>query len=124
MQQQQVFSFNSITFEQGLAHDGCAPIFFKRVTECADGSACNFIDFVIIPSGANIGKHKHALDNEETYIILEGKGMMFLEEKEFEVGPGHVIVNRPGGTHALKNISDTDLKLVVFEVLVGPNRKD
>jgi mannose-6-phosphate isomerase-like protein (cupin superfamily) len=124
MQQQQVFSFNSITFEQGLAHDGCAFIFFKRVTECAKGSACNFIDFVVIPAGADIGKHKHALDNEETYIILEGRGMMCLEEKEFEVEPGHVIVNRPGGTHGLRNISDTDLKLVVFEVLVHPNRQD
>jgi quercetin dioxygenase-like cupin family protein len=50
--------------------------------------------------------------------------MMCLEEKEFEVEPGHVIVNRPGGTHGLRNISDTDLKLVVFEVLVHPNRQD
>ena len=43
---------------------------------------------------------------------------MYLEEDEFEVEPGHVIVNRPGGTHGLKNIGNTDLKIVVIEVPV------
>jgi mannose-6-phosphate isomerase-like protein (cupin superfamily) len=44
--------------------------------------------------------------------------MMYLDGEEFEVEPGHVIVNRPGGTHGLKNIGNSELKLVVVEVPV------
>jgi len=119
MKQQQVFNFNSVEFEQVIAHHGKASIFFKRVTERAKGSVCNFVDLAVVPVGADIGKHTHSLDNEEIYIVLEGKGMMYLDGEEFEVEPGHVIVNRPGGTHALKNIGKSELKLVVVEVPVS-----
>ena len=52
-------------------------------------------------------------------VPLEGKGMMYLDGEEFEVEPGHVIVNRPGGTHGLKNLGNSELKLVVVEVPVS-----
>jgi mannose-6-phosphate isomerase-like protein (cupin superfamily) len=56
------------------------------------------------------------MDNQEIYIIVSGQGTMRVEDFEFPVGPGHVILNRPGGTHALKNTGETDLRLVVIEV--------
>ena len=43
---------------------------------------------------------------------------MTRDSEEFEVGPGDLIRNRPGGTHSLKNKSDTELQLFVFEVKV------
>jgi mannose-6-phosphate isomerase-like protein (cupin superfamily) len=116
MRQDQHFCFESLAYEQILAHDGALPILFKRVAERARGSASNFIDFSIVPPGADIGLHTHEKDNEEIYIVVSGRGLMHLDGEEFEVGPGHVIVNRPGGTHALKNAGDTDLRLVVVEV--------
>jgi mannose-6-phosphate isomerase-like protein (cupin superfamily) len=105
-----------LAYEQVIAHDGSRPIFFKRVAERARGSACNFIDFSIVPPGADIGLHRHGMDNEEIYVVISGRGIMHLDGQEFEVGPGHVMVNRPGGTHALKNTGETDLRLVVVEV--------
>jgi mannose-6-phosphate isomerase-like protein (cupin superfamily) len=116
MRQEQHFCFESLAYEQVIAHDGSLPILFKRVAEWARGSACNFIDFSIIPPGADIGLHTHNPDNEEIYIVISGRGIMHLDGEEFEVGPGHVIVNRPGGTHALKNPGDAELRLVVVEV--------
>jgi len=41
---------------------------------------------------------------------------MKLDGQEFEVGPGHVILNGPGGTHGLRNIGDEELRIVVIEV--------
>jgi mannose-6-phosphate isomerase-like protein (cupin superfamily) len=116
MRQDQHFCFESLTYESVIAHDGSQPILFKRTAERTRGSACNFIDFSIVPPGADIGLHTHARDNEEIYIVVSGRGIMHLEGEEFEVGPGHVIVNRPGGTHALRNSGDTELRLVVVEV--------
>jgi mannose-6-phosphate isomerase-like protein (cupin superfamily) len=119
MRQDQHFCFESLAYEQVFAHGGALPILFKRVAERARGSACNFIDFSIVPPGADIGRHTHATDNEEIYIVVSGRGLMYLDGEELEVGPGHVIVNRPGGTHALKNTADTELRLVVVEVPTG-----
>ena len=41
---------------------------------------------------------------------------MELDGEVFEVGPGDVVMNRPGGTHGLKNVSGAELRLVVVEV--------
>jgi mannose-6-phosphate isomerase-like protein (cupin superfamily) len=118
MSQQRHFCFESLDFESVIAHSGCRPILFRRVAEQSTGSACNFIDFSIVPVGADIGLHTHSLDNEEIYVVISGRGRMRLDDDEFDVGPGHVIVNRPGGTHSLKNTGATDVQLVVLEVPV------
>lgn len=69
-----------------------------------------------MPPGTSIGLHTHTRDNEEFYIVISGSGQMQLEDELFEVSAGHVIVNQPGGTHALRNTGDTELRLVVIEI--------
>jgi mannose-6-phosphate isomerase-like protein (cupin superfamily) len=108
--------FESVDFERVIAHGGCAEIQFKRVVDGDRGGAYNFLDLSVVPPGSEIGRHEHSADNEELYIVITGRGRMQLDAQEFEVGPGHVIINRPGGTHGLRNIGDTDLRLVVIEV--------
>jgi mannose-6-phosphate isomerase-like protein (cupin superfamily) len=110
------FSFESIHFEEAIAHGGSRSIFFHRACEKSDGSAYNFLDFTIVPVGADIGVHTHKRDNQEVYVVVSGRGLMYLDGCEFEVETGHVVINRPGGAHGLKNIGDTDLKLVVIEI--------
>jgi mannose-6-phosphate isomerase-like protein (cupin superfamily) len=116
MSQRKHFSFETLRFEQVIAHAGIRPIFFHRTGGKSDGSAYNFLDFTILPVGAEIGIHTHELDNEEIYVVISGRGLMHLEGEWFEVEAGHAIVNRPGGTHGLKNIGDEELRLVVIEV--------
>jgi len=118
MDGQRHFCFESLVYHQTIAHGGSRPILFKRVAESSGGFACNFIDFSIIAPGGDIGIHTHTEDNEEIYVVISGRGLMRLDDKEFEVGPGHAIVNRPGGTHGLKNIGEEPLKLVVVEIPV------
>ncbi|MFJ6378692.1 cupin domain-containing protein [Kitasatospora sp. NPDC092039] len=76
-----------------------------------------FIDLVVLPPGTSIGRHRHA-DDEETYVILDGRGLMTLDGEEFEVRAGDVIPNRAYGEHGLANVSEGDLRLLVFEI--GP----
>ncbi len=116
MSQGKHFSFDSIRFDTVIAHRGIQPIFFHRASRREDGCSYNFLDFTILPVGADIGVHTHELDNEEIYVIMSGRGLMYLDGDQFEVEAGHVIINRPGGTHGLKNIGNDELRLVVIEV--------
>jgi mannose-6-phosphate isomerase-like protein (cupin superfamily) len=113
------YSFGSSTFERVRAHGGAREISFARVLTRTRGSI-RFIDLSVLGPGADIGSHTHATDNEELYVVISGKGWMALDGQEFEVGPGDVIVNRPGGTHGLRNTGEDDLRIVVIEVEAQP----
>src|SRR3954449_10342645 len=109
------FSFDSVSFERVSAHGGCEPILFCRARQGTARTAFNFVDLTIVPPGAEIGRHTHGMDNEETYIVVAGRGQMESGDRSFAVTPGMVIVNRPGGTHGLVNTGPEDLRLVVIE---------
>jgi|SRR5688500_15517234 mannose-6-phosphate isomerase-like protein (cupin superfamily) len=102
------------------AHNGRGRIRFKRLLtgEQIEG-ACNFMDFSVIPPGSTIAEHRHALDEEEYYLILEGSGSMSRDGETFQVQPGDLIRNRPGGTHSLVNDSEHAIALFVFELRVA-----
>jgi mannose-6-phosphate isomerase-like protein (cupin superfamily) len=110
------FSFDDAEFEQSVAHEGQGNIRFSRRMEMDVLSGCNFLDMSILPPGTSIGLHTHDRDDEEIYIVISGRGRMTVETDTFQVGPGDVIVNRPGGTHALENTGTEDLRLVVIDV--------
>jgi mannose-6-phosphate isomerase-like protein (cupin superfamily) len=112
------FHFGRCTFERVHAHGGEREIAFSRVLARSRGPL-RFIDLSVLPPGSDIGTHTHEMDNEELYIVVSGRGVMVLDGREIEVGPGHVILNRPGGTHGLRNIGDEELRIVVIEVDAG-----
>jgi len=109
------YSFGRCTFERVRAHGGEREISFARVLERANGPL-RFIDLSVLAPGADIGCHTHADDNEELYVVVGGCGLMSLDGEEFEVRPGDVILNRPGGSHGLKNTGSEELRIVVLEV--------
>ena len=109
------YKFEDCAYQRVLAHGGSREISFARVVARNRGSI-RFIDLSVLGPGADIGCHAHEEDNEELYIVVSGKGLMTLDGQEFEVGPGHVVLNRPGGTHGLRNIGEEELRIVVIEV--------
>jgi mannose-6-phosphate isomerase-like protein (cupin superfamily) len=113
-------SFESARLVPTVAHDGRGTIEVARATTAVPGSRCNFIDLAVVPAGASIGEHTHGMDDEEIYVVVEGRGRMTVDGDTFEVRPGHVIVNRPGGTHGLDNRGDGPLRLVVVDVAAPP----
>jgi mannose-6-phosphate isomerase-like protein (cupin superfamily) len=109
------YRFDACTFERVRAHGGLNEISFARVLSRSQGPL-RFVDLSVLPPRSDIGCHTHEPDNEELYIVVAGRGLMTLDGQEFEVGPGHVILNGPGGTHGLRNIGDEELRIVVIEV--------
>lgn len=109
------YRFGGSRFQRGRAHGGEREISFARVLERASGPL-RFVDLAVLAPGADIGFHTHADDNEELYVVVEGRGLMSLDGDRFEVQPGDVILNRAGGSHGLKNIGGSELRIVVIEV--------
>nr|BFD87705.1 hypothetical protein StreXyl84_71060 [Streptomyces sp. Xyl84] len=106
-------------------HDGVGTILAHRLFARRSGSpGAEFIDLAVLPPGTSIGRHRHGADRE-TYVVLDGGGLMYRDGTEFRVGPGDVVVNEPYGEHGLRNDSGhEDLRLLVFEVAAGEERGD
>ena len=114
-----VYRFHEADLKPTFAHGGGAPVRSARVLERSQSTGCNFVDLVVVPPGAEIGVHAHGCDDEEIYVVIEGTGCMLLDGESLRVGPGDVLVNRPGGTHGLINPSCLPLRLVVIDVRAG-----
>lgn len=96
-------------------HGGLGTILAHRAfARQPGGRGAEFVDLAVLPPGTSIGRHRHGADRE-TYIVLDGSGLMYRDGEEFRVGTGDVVVNRPFGEHGLLNDGDEGLRLLVFE---------
>ena len=61
---------------------------------------------------------KHRLKaSSEVYVILHGKGLMYIDDEKAEVREGHIIYIPPGAVQRTKNTGNEDL---VFLCIVEP----
>ena len=69
--------------------------------------------------GSGIGYHEQKED--EIYYVLSGKGLMTIDGKSFEIGPGDAILTRPGSSHGLKQTGTENLVIMInYEVEPKP----
>ena len=61
--------------------------------------------------GSGIGYHEQKED--EVYYVLSGKGVMTLDGKPMDIGPGTAILTRPGSSHGLKQVGNEDLVILI-----------
>jgi len=61
--------------------------------------------------GSGIGYHEQKED--EVYYVLSGHGVMTLDDKPTEIGPGIAILTRPGSSHGLKQTGTEDLVIMI-----------
>ena len=65
----------------------------------------------VLKPGSGIGYHKQAED--EIYYVLSGRGVMTLDGKAHDVGPGTAILTRTGSSHGLKQVGADDLVIII-----------
>lgn len=83
------------------AHDGMGEIRFRRLwDQDRFETGWGFVDHALVGAGASVGYHRHDTV-QECYLILEGAGVMKVDDAVFEVGPGACVPNRLGGSHGL-----------------------
>jgi len=110
-------NLGELSLSEVRAHGGDGEIRFARVAEAtAFAGGANFIDYAELPPGASIGRHRHADDEEELYLVLDGAGTMWRDGESFPVVTGDLVHNRPGGEHGLRNTGTRPLRLFVIEL--------
>lgn len=72
----------------------------------------------VLHRGAGIGLHPQHKD--EIYYVVSGQGRYVLDGKVHEVGPGHAMLTRPGSTHAIEQVGEEDLVLLLAYPVSGP----
>jgi mannose-6-phosphate isomerase-like protein (cupin superfamily) len=65
----------------------------------------------VLKPGSGIGYHRQAED--EIYYVLSGRGVMTLDGKDHDVGPGTAILTRTGSSHGLKQVGSDDLVIII-----------
>ena len=65
----------------------------------------------VLKPGAGIGYHEQHED--EIYYVLSGRGVMTLDDKPYDVGPGTAILTRTGSSHGLKQVGSDDLVVII-----------
>ena len=112
---------NFINTEMGTfkeCHGGIGDLDFTELFSSEDfESKIRFFHYTVLPPHTSIGPHKHGND-EEIYIVLEGRGIMRQGEAKYPVEAGSVIVNQTFGEHSIINEEESPLRLLVFEVEV------
>jgi mannose-6-phosphate isomerase-like protein (cupin superfamily) len=89
-----------------------------------DFFSVDYMDLHILRPAAVIGMHRHR-DNQEVFLLLEGKGLMVMgdweknEQRERAIElrnmrPGDLSLVKPGQFHALVNVLDENLLLFMF----------
>ncbi len=66
-----------------------------------------------LPAGASIGKHVHE-GEMETFYVLAGKGLFDDNGVPTEVGEGDVCYTGDGESHAIRNVGETELRLMAL----------
>jgi mannose-6-phosphate isomerase-like protein (cupin superfamily) len=61
--------------------------------------------------GSGIGYHEQKED--EVYYVLSGRGVMTLDDKPIDIGPGTAVLTRPGSSHGLKQVGNEDLVILI-----------
>jgi mannose-6-phosphate isomerase-like protein (cupin superfamily) len=72
-------------------------------------------EYVRVPAGTAIGRHRHSR-TEEIYFIVSGRGRMVQDEEEAEVGAGDLVMTKRDVTHAMDVLGDEPVELIVIEV--------
>jgi mannose-6-phosphate isomerase-like protein (cupin superfamily) len=65
----------------------------------------------VLTPGSGIGYHVQQED--EIYYVLSGRGVMTLDGKSVEVGPGTAVLTRTGSSHGLKQAGTEDLVIII-----------
>jgi len=75
-------------------------------------------DFSIAEAVVKSGQttKKHVLETQETYLILEGKGVININEEKREVEKNDVIFIPLGSVQNITNTGETDLKFYCIVV--------
>ena len=85
------------------------------------GKHCQLVLMSLLP-GEEIGMETHE-ENDQFFRFEKGNGKVFMDESEYEVGDGDVIIVPSGARHNIVNTSTTE-KLKLYTIYSPAHHKD
>lgn len=85
-------------------------------------SSLDIAEHVVFLEGASCGLHRHTR-TEEIYYLLSGAGTVEVEGERLEVRGGDLIITPLNSVHQIGAVGDTNLAMLVVEVLPGPEAR-
>ena len=100
-------------------HHGTVPVWWlvepREMKEATAGGYLELAAEFEVVGGGEVHPHSH--HTHEYYYVLNGRGMMMIEDEEREVVPGDFIYIPPDKLHTLRPISETaPVRCLVFAV--------
>ena len=72
-----------------------------------------FCDLYCLEPGQHQRVHSHP-ESDKIYYVIEGTGVFHIAGEEKSLGPGEIVIARPGEDHGVVNRSSSNLVLLVF----------
>lgn len=89
-----------------------------ELKEALNLSGCE-ISINALPAGVSVPfVHSHK-QNEEVYIILEGRGELFIDGEEIKIKAGDVIRIDPKGERCFRAAADSQIKFICIQTKAG-----
>jgi len=82
-----------------------------------------YVDHVLLPAGASIGRHRHR-GVEEIYYVMEGEGVVRVNDEGAPIRKGDAVPVLIDDVHSIENTSGGDLELMVVGVAMEKGKID
>ncbi len=97
-----------------MAANGVREIFNEKLSLTGAEISINELS-----AGASIPfVHAHKL-NEEVYIIIEGKGQIYIDGEEMDIEKGNVFCIDPAGQRCIKAADDSTIRYICVQTLAN-----
>lgn len=91
------------------------------IGECNTGCAEISIQITNVKPGKMQTLHNHP--QNQCYYIIQGKGLIIIDEEEKEVFPGDAVLIPSNAVHGIKNIGDDNLQYLTANKAFGVERE-
>ncbi|WP_018610441.1 cupin domain-containing protein [Uliginosibacterium gangwonense] len=113
----QIKNYLNIPAVEKSIHNGEGLVKSRKIFGAEDfATQLSYVAHTELPPGTSFGFHTHTVDREEIYVIESGHGRVQINDKEYPVTVGDVILTGLDESHALYNDSAEVMKVFVFWV--------
>jgi mannose-6-phosphate isomerase-like protein (cupin superfamily) len=82
-----------------------------------------YVDHLLIPPGASVGRHFHA-GVDEVYLVIKGKGTVHVNDENASVVYGDAIPVKAKEIHSIENNSNEPLEFIIYGVALEKGKLD
>ena len=97
----------------------CAALMLAVVLLCMAVPAAFAAEGDTLPAGASVPFVHHHTQNEEVYLILEGKGMLYIDGEEVPLKEGDCFRIDPQGERCLRAADDSAMRFICIQAKAG-----